>query len=308
MHHVLESQQFDRPLLEDLFKRADELRGMMEAGERAKLQQVLQGKLLFNVFYEPSTRTRFSFAAGASHMGMNVVATENASQFSSAIKGETLEDSIRVLCQCLPDIIVLRHPEKGAAKRAASVSTVPIINAGDGAGQHPTQALLDIYTIKRELSRTDDITIIIGGDLAHGRTARSLAYLLTKFESVKVIFVSPPQLKIGDDIKEYLHKKGTYFEEQENLESTISKADVVYWTRVQKERIKDDKLYRKVCNLYTIGASHMERMKGKAALLHPLPRINEIERCVDNDPRAAYFRQAANGVFIRMALLEWIVR
>src|SRR4051812_47294546 len=184
LRHVLKSQQFDRPLLEELFRRADQL------DKDHSKESSLSGKLLFNVFYEPSTRTRMSFAAAAARLGMQVVGTENAKEFSSAAKGETLEDSVRVFCAYQPEAIVLRHFETGAAEAAAKVSTVPIINAGDGAGQHPTQALLDVYTVYSELGGIDGKTILVGGDLAHGRTARSFVYLLAKFDDIRLIFVS----------------------------------------------------------------------------------------------------------------------
>ena len=177
-----------------------------------------------------------SFAAAGQHLGMSVVTTENAKEFSSAAKGETLEDTIRVLCEYKPDIIVIRHYETDAARHAAAVSTVPIINAGDGLGQHPTQALLDLYTILVEKGRTKDLNVVIGGDLAHGRTARSLTYLLTKFPSNHITFVSPEELKVGQDIKDYLKSKGTDFSESTDL-VPLKDADVVYWTRVQKRKI-----------------------------------------------------------------------
>lgn len=307
MRHVLYSQQFDRAILQHLFRRADEFRTRIkDPAERLALTQLHRGKMLFSVFYEPSTRTRMSFGAAAEHLGMSVVATENAREFSSAIKGETLEDTIRVLCEYYPDAIALRHYETGAAERAAKVSSVPIINAGDGSGQHPTQALLDLYTIHQALGTVDGLTVTIGGDLANGRTARSLAYLLAKFDVTRIVFIAPDQLKMGKDLKEHLREKGLPFSEESDLRSALSECDVVYWTRVQKERLGPGVSYEDVSARFVIDREQMSWLKANAILMHPLPRVSEIPADVDDDPRAWYFRQAGNGMFIRMALLEWI--
>lgn len=303
MRHVLESQQFDTPLIDQLFKRADEFRVLLDKKDPS-LANVLKGEMMFTIFYEPSTRTRMSFAAAAQHLGMEVVTTENARDFSSAVKGETLEDSIRVMCQYHPSLIVLRHHEDGAANKAAAVSTVPIINAGDGTGQHPTQALLDLYTINKEIGRLEGLNIIIGGDLAHGRTARSLAYLLAKYPNNKITFVAPEVLKIDEDIKQYLTRHKIDFQETDDIKAALPKTDVVYWTRVQKERFDSSKLK----DSFAIGLEEMKLLPKKSVLLHPLPRIDEISHEVDEDPRAAYFRQAGNGMFIRMALIEWALK
>lgn len=304
--HVLRSQQFSVSCIEELFRRADAFSSVRRA-------EVYSRRIVFTVFYEPSTRTRFSFETAAVRLGAKVVSTENAREFSSAIKGETLEDTIRVLCGYKPDAIVLRHPEIGAAELAAQVSEesgVAIINAGDGAGQHPTQALLDLYTITREIGHIEwlGLTIVIGGDLARGRTVRSLAYLLSKIDpTVKLVFVSPMALCLGADMKRHLRERGIYFEETEEPTDALKKADVVYWTRVQRERM-DGKDYAALSSelqaRYTITAAHLELMKPTAILLHPLPRAGEIDPAVDKDPRAVYFRQAAYGVPLRMAILE----
>lgn len=307
MRHVLKSQQFDRLLLEPLFRRADDFALALEsAPKRRELAGALPGRMLFTLFYERSTRTRFSFEAAARHLGMGVVSTENAAEFSSAAKGEALEDTIRTLCGYRPDIIVLRHFETGAAERAAAVSSVPIVNAGDGKGQHPTQSLVDLYTIDREHGRIDGLTVVIGGDLANGRTARSLAYLLGKYPNVEIIFIAPPELRIGDDIKAYLDRHGVRYREEEKLFPALGEANVVYWTRVQKERMAPE-TYAATENYFTIDRWEIGRMRADAILLHPLPRVNEIATEVDADPRAAYFRQAANGLPLRMALLEWVL-
>lgn len=302
MRHVLTSQQFDRSLIERLCHEADHLRVLMEEpNDRCKS---LAGKMMITVFYEPSTRTRISFEAAASHLGIRVVSTENAREFSSAAKGETLEDTIRVLCSYRPDVIVLRHFETGAAERAAAVSDIPIINAGDGMGQHPTQALLDLYTIRRELGRLDDLSVVIGGDLAHGRTARSLAYLLGKFRRINITFIAPSELQIGSDITDYLQRKNVQFEKADSLLPALRRADVVYWTRIQKERAA---AATSTDNPYVIGRNEIAQMQHHAVIMHPLPRTEEINPEIDSDPRAAYFRQTANGLYIRMALLAWVL-
>lgn len=304
MRHVLEAQQFTPALLETIFRRAAEFQSLLENKQQNKqLGSMLAGRMLFNIFYEPSTRTRMSFGAAAQHLGMEVITTENAREFSSAAKGETLEDTIRVMCEYKPDVIVLRHFETDAAKHAAAVSTVPIINAGDGMGQHPTQALLDLYTIEKELGRLSDLEVILGGDLLHGRTIRSLSYLLAKFKGNKLTFVSPESLRVGDDLKVYLEKHGAQYQETSDLNNALKTADVVYWTRTQKERFDSSKLG----DTFTIGPDELNLMKKKSILMHPLPRVGEITTSVDADPRAVYFQQAGNGMYVRMALIEWVL-
>src|SRR5438093_4623888 len=230
LSHVVESQQFSRALLEELFTRADEIKR-----EPHRFIGRLAGQVMAALFYEPSTRTRLSFEAAMLRLGGQTMGTDNAREFSSAAKGETLEDTVRIVSG-YADVIVLRHNEEGAAKRAAAVSTVPVINAGDGPGQHPTQALLDLYTIRAELSKIDGVSVAMVGDLANGRTARSLAYLLSKFRDVTVWFVAPPQVAMGDDIKAHLDEHGVRWHETRDLEEVLPVADVVYQTRIQKER------------------------------------------------------------------------
>lgn len=302
MKHVLEIQSFDRALIEKLCARADEMENMLK-NDREKVNGLFKGRMMFSVFYEPSTRTRMSFSAAAQHLGIQVVSTENAKEFSSAAKGETIEDTVQVLNSYHPDIIVMRHYETGAATKAAAVSNVPIINAGDGLGQHPTQSLLDIYTIKKELDRFDNLKVVIGGDLAHGRTARSLAYMLAKFGGNTITFVAPKSLEMGQDIKDHLTENNVAFTETDHAEDSLKDADVVYWTRVQKERF-DASNFK---GTLIIGKKELELMKKDSILMHPLPRVDEITTEVDNDQRAAYFRQAGNGMTIRMALIEWVL-
>jgi aspartate carbamoyltransferase catalytic subunit len=255
------------------------------------------------LFYEPSTRTRLSFDAAMLRLGGQTMGTDNAREFSSAAKGETLEDTIRIVSG-YADVIVLRHYEEGAAKRASTVSSVPIINAGDGPGQHPTQALLDLYTIRDELDRIDGVRVAMVGDLANGRTVRSLAYLLSKFKDIKLWFVAPPQVAMRDDLKAHLDEHNVTWVETEDLESVLPQVDVVYQTRIQKERFADPEVYNALKGIYRIDKAAMALMRKYAILMHPLPRVDEIAPEVDDDPRSAYFRQARNGLHIRMALLD----
>jgi aspartate carbamoyltransferase catalytic subunit len=299
MKHIIKSQQFNQEYLETLFKTADSLekdRGTPMAG-----------KIMASLFYEPSTRTRFSFESAMIRLGGQVITTENAKEFSSVSKGETLEDSIRIISN-YADVIILRHSEEGSAKRAASVSHVPVINAGDGPGQHPTQALLDLYTIKRELGKIKGVRIAMVGDLKYGRTIRSLAYLLGKYENIKIFLVSPEELRIGNDIKEYLHKHELSYEEVTDLDKVIGKVDVVYQTRIQKERFPSLEEYEKHKGCYRIDNNTIRKMKEKSIIMHPLPRVDEIATEIDDSPKAVYFKQAYYGLLIRMALLKMVVR
>jgi aspartate carbamoyltransferase catalytic subunit len=299
--HVLESQQFSRELLDDIFERADAMRA-----DPRRVAGRLRGRIMAALFYEPSTRTRLSFESAMLRLGGRTIGTDNAREFSSAAKGETLEDTVRILGG-YADVIVLRHHEAGAAARAAAVSDVPVINAGDGKGQHPTQALLDLYTIKDELGRVDGVRVAVVGDLANGRTARSLAYLLSKYREVELWFVAPPQVGMGQDIKDHLDKHEVQWHETRDLDEVLPKVDVVYQTRIQKERFEDEASYQAVRGVYVVDTDTMARLSPYAIVMHPLPRVDEIDPAVDSDPRAAYFRQARNGVQIRMALLEMVL-
>jgi aspartate carbamoyltransferase catalytic subunit len=298
LRHIIESQQFSRGLLEDIFARAEEMKR-----EPHRFMGRLAGQVMAALFYEPSTRTRLSFEAAMLRLGGQAMGTDNAREFSSAAKGETLEDTIRIVSG-YADVIVLRHNEEGAARRAAAVSTVPVINAGDGPGQHPTQALLDLYTIRTELGRIDGVRVAMVGDLANGRTVRSLAYLLSKFKDIKVWFVAPPQVAMRDDLKAHLDEHRVPFVETQDLEAVLPEVDVVYQTRIQKERFTDPAAYNAVKGIYRIDKGSLALMRKYAILMHPLPRVDEIAPEVDEDPRAAYFRQARNGLHIRMALLD----
>jgi aspartate carbamoyltransferase catalytic subunit len=298
LKHVIESQQFSRSLLEELFVQTDEIKR-----EAHRFSGRLNGRVMAALFYEPSTRTRLSFEAAMLRLGGQTMGTDNAREFSSAAKGETLEDTIRIVSG-YADVIVMRHNEEGAAKRAAAVSTVPIINAGDGPGQHPTQALLDLYTIREELRRIDGIRIAMVGDLANGRTVRSLTYLLSKFKDLKIWFVAPPQVAMRDDLKIHLTEHNVPWIETEDLDAVLPEVDVVYQTRIQKERFADPAEYLALKGIYKIDNRALSLMRKYAIVMHPLPRVDEIAPEVDADPRAAYFRQAHNGLQIRMALLD----
>ncbi len=296
--HVIESQQFSRPLLEELFARAEEIKR-----EPHRFMGRLAGQVMAALFYEPSTRTRLSFEAAMLRLGGQTMGTDNAREFSSAAKGETLEDTIRIVSG-YADVIVLRHSQEGAAQRAAGVSDVPIINAGDGPGQHPTQALLDLFTIRAELAKIDGVRVAMVGDLANGRTVRSLAYLLSKFKDIKLWFVAPPQVSMRDDLKAHLDEHHVPYTETQDLDAVLPEVDVVYMTRIQKERFTDPAVYEAVKGIYRIDKNAMARMRKYGVLMHPLPRVDEISPEVDDDPRSAYFRQARNGLHIRMALLD----
>lgn len=301
LSHVISSQQFSRSVLENLLALAGDMKR-----EPQSFANRLKGQVMAALFYEPSTRTRLSFEAAMLRLGGSTMGTDNAREFSSAAKGETLEDTIRIVSG-YADVIVLRHYEEGAAKRAAAVSDVPVINAGDGPGQHPTQALLDLYTIREELGHIDGLSVAMVGDLANGRTVRSLTYLLSKFQGIKVWFIAPPQVAMRDDLKAHLDDNHIPWVETENLDAVLPEVDVVYQTRIQKERFADLEAYQAVKGIYRIDKRSMDLMKKRSIVMHPLPRVDEIATEVDSDPRAAYFRQARNGLQVRMALLDMVL-
>ncbi|CUT03017.1 aspartate carbamoyltransferase [Candidatus Chrysopegis kryptomonas] len=304
LQHVIEAQQFTLPLIHELFQTADQMEKILERGGTLDYQN----KIMASLFYAPSTRTRFSFESAMYRLGGKVISTEQAHLFSSVIGGETLEDTIRVVSNFC-DVIVLRHTEVGAAKRASFVSSVPIINAGDGkGGQHPTQALLDLYTIYKELGYIDGLKIAFVGDLEQGRTVRSLAYLLGKFERVMLYFIAPDFLQIREDIQDYLTRHNVWFTLESELNKIISEVDVIYVTRIERERFGDKAdIYEETVKNYFIDRETISKMKEKAIIMHPLPRLNEISPDVDSDPRAVYFRQTKNGLLIRMALLTMVL-
>jgi aspartate carbamoyltransferase catalytic subunit len=294
---VVESQQFTVPLLMELFGRTRQMERVVARGGTLDYQN----RILATLFYAPSTRTRFSFEAAMHRLGGRVLSTEQARVFSSEIEGEQVEDSIRIIGS-YSDVIVIRHLEAGGAQRAAQVSPVPVINAGDGnGGQHPTQALLDLYTIYRERP-IGGLSVAFIGELDRGRTARSLAYLLAKFDRVKIFFVAPPDMQMKPDILEYLDHHGVRYELESDIDRVVGQVDVVYQTRIRPERVANNQRMK-----YAINSAVLQRMKRDAMILHPLPRTVELDKTVDNDPRAAYFRQATNGLYVRMALLTMLL-
>jgi aspartate carbamoyltransferase catalytic subunit len=303
LHHVIEAQQFDVPTLLRLMEITQDMEKVVYGGGTSQFH----GRIMATLFYEPSTRTRFSFETAMHRLGGSVISTENAAEFSSVAKGETLEDTVRIL-NGYADVLVLRHHEVGSAKRAASVSRIPVINAGDGAGQHPTQALLDLYTIHKEIGSIDGLRIAMVGDLAQGRTVRSLAYLLSKFQDIRIYFVAPSLLKMKEDILDHLREKQVWYAEETDLDKVLPEVNVVYQTRIQKERFGDRLAdYEQCRGVYVINSESLRLMKADAIVMHPLPRLDEIAMEVDRDPRAAYFRQAQNGLYVRMALLSMVL-
>jgi aspartate carbamoyltransferase len=298
---ILSVKQFDRENLGYLFGLADEMRVIVE---RVGYSNLLQGKLMASLFYEPSTRTSSSFIAAMSRLGGAVVPI-NEVVYSSVTKGESLPDTVRTL-ESYTDVIVLRHPEVGSAAIAAHYCEKPIINAGDGVGEHPTQALLDIFTIEEDHQRVDGLTVAMVGDLKYGRTVHSLTRLLSLF-NVKFCFVSPEILRMPSELIEEVKQKGIDFEEVEDVSQAIEKADVLYVTRVQKERFADLAQYDAMKDFYTITPELMKNAKQTMSVMHPLPRVGEISYAVDADPRASYFRQMKNGMYVRMALLTAVL-
>ena len=298
---IVSVRQFSREDLSYIFQVADEMRGIVR---RVGATDLLKGYILANLFYEPSTRTSSSFIAAMERLGGSVISIHGV-QYSSVSKGESLPDTIRTLAS-YADVIVLRHPEVGASEVAAQYASKPVISAGDGVGEHPTQGLLDLYTIYSELSRLDGLHVAMVGDLLNGRTVHSLARLLRLYDT-QFSFVSPDILRIPDENKQELLELGRTVHETDTVENVIEDADVIYVTRVQKERFKDLRVYEAVKDAYEITPALMERAKPKMALMHPLPRVGEIHYDVDDDPRAAYFRQMENGMYIRMALLAAVL-
>jgi aspartate carbamoyltransferase catalytic subunit len=299
LQHVIESQQFSVPDLMELFGRTRAMERIVQRGGTRDYED----RIMATLFYKPSTRTRFSFEAAMYRLGGRVLSTESAKAFSSVVEGEQLEDTIRIISNYC-DVIVLRHNEEGGAKRAAAVSSVPIVNAGDGAGgQHPTQALLDLYTIYNECKTLDGLSVALIGALDTGRTVRSLAYLLSKFERVKLYFLAPPELQVKHDIIEHLKEHDVWYQMSSDPAEVLPSVDVVYQTRIDRERLKRQDV---MLSQYNINPAMLQQMKSNAIVMHPLPRSVEIDSAVDHDRRAAYFRQSQNGLYVRMALLTML--
>lgn len=293
MKNILSTKDFDPEFIAHIFGIADSQSGN---------DSPLRGKIMASLFYEPSTRTRFSFETAMLRLGGQIITGDNMRETSSVSKGETLEDTIKVLNNYV-DVITLRHYEEGASAKAAAISNIPIINAGDGSGEHPTQALLDLYTIKQELGHVENLNIAIVGDLKNGRTVHSLIYLLGKYPGVSFKLVSPKELVLPAEDKQYLLDNKIDFEELEDLSQVIKDVDVLYETRVQKERFTDIKAYDEVKDKIVLTRDLLDTMKTNSIIMHPLPRTNEIPPIIDTDHRAIYFKQTGYGLQIRKALL-----
>ncbi|MGB9977694.1 aspartate carbamoyltransferase [Methanobacterium sp.] len=297
---IISIRDFDKKDIEYILKLAKEMEPIARSEKKS---DALSGKLLGMLFYEPSTRTRLSFEAAMKRLGGSTIGFAEAGT-SSATKGENLTDTVRIVGE-YSDALVIRHNMEGTARFVANIVDVPVINAGDGAGQHPTQTMLDLYTMKRILGRIDDLRIALVGDLKYGRTVHSLAYALAKFD-VDVSFVSPKELKMPREILHDLSKSGVDVYETENIHEVLDKTDVLYVTRIQKERFPDPAEYLKIKGAYTITSKLLEG--SDAIVMHPLPRIDEISHDVDNTPQGRYFEQAFYGVPVRMALLKSVIK
>ncbi len=299
---ILSVNQFDRKDLEYIFAVAHEMRVMVE---RVGTFDLLKGKILANLFYEPSTRTSSSFTSAMERLGGSVIPI-NEVKYSSVTKGESLVDTVRTL-ECYADVIVLRHPETGSAAAAAKAARKPIINAGDGTGEHPTQALLDTFTIREELGRLDKLNVTMLGDLKYGRTVHSLARLLSKYDAIRLDYVSPDILRMPKEVMDEVAVRKVPQTEHTSLGGPLPASDVLYVTRVQKERFEDPAAYDLVKNAYVIDPAVMKSAKQDMIVMHPLPRVTEISMDFDEDPRAAYFRQMEYGLYVRMALLAIVL-
>jgi aspartate carbamoyltransferase len=298
---IISVSQFDRTRLDFILEVGNEMKILVERFGSADL---LRGKILANLFYEPSTRTSSSFMAAMLRLGGQVIPINNV-QYSSVTKGESLPDTVRTL-ESYSDVIVIRHPEVGSAATAARYASKPVINAGDGVGEHPTQALLDLYTIVEALGSVHGLKVAMVGDLKFGRTVHSLTKLLVNYP-VEFVFVSPEILRMPKDVLDVVDASGHRYEEREDVHEIIGGVDVLYVTRVQKERFTDLAEYDMVKDRYVVDPELMSRAQDRMIVMHPLPRVNEISYAVDSDPRAAYFRQMRNGMYIRMALLAAVL-
>jgi aspartate carbamoyltransferase len=297
---ILHGDQFTRDDLDGIIKLSDEFR--LKLDNTASLD-LLKGNVLGAIFFEPSTRTRLSFETAMHRLGGSVVGFSSG-ESTSVAKGETLSDTIRTIDQYV-DVIAMRHPAVGSAAQSAEVAVHPVINGGDGAGQHPTQALLDLYTIHRELGNVDGRTIVLCGDLKNGRTVHSGVEIYKHYDC-KLVFVAPEQLKMPAEVTERLRSLGVSFEETPDLAAAIAKADILYMTRIQKERFSDPEEYEKLKGSYVLSREMLEKVNPNLVVMHPLPRVNEIATDIDDLKTAAYFRQAGNGVYTRMALLAMV--
>ena len=298
MKHVVSIEDLDNKRILSILKRAKQLLPIAEGKKKSK---ALDGKILASCFFEPSTRTRLSFESAMQKLGGTCIGFADPSA-TSHLKGETLTDAIRMVAG-YSDVVILRHPKEGAAKLASSVSEVPIINGGDGAGQHPTQTLLDLFTIKEEIGKLEGLNIGMWGDLRYGRTVHSLSKALDRFNT-RFFFVSPEVLEMPSHVTDELENVWSV---HRDLNEVLKELDVLYVTRIQKERFPDPEDYKKVAGAYKINVEFLQGAKSKMRILHPLPRVGEISPDIDATKHAAYFRQAFNGVPVRMALLETLI-
>ena len=296
MRHLMSPLDFSVEELDKLFDLAEDIEASPE-----KYAHACDGKVLATCFYEPSTRTRLSFESAMIHLGGKVLGFSDAAN-SSASKGESVSDTIRVI-SCFADICAMRHPKEGAPMVAAEKSGIPVINAGDGGHQHPTQTLTDLLTIRSLKHRLDNMTIGLCGDLKFGRTVHSLIRALVRYENVRFIFISPEELRVPDYITDMLKEKNIPYEEVIRLENVMPSLDILYMTRVQKERFFNEEDYVRLKDFYILDKTKMEYARPDMLILHPLPRVNEISVEIDDDPRAAYFKQVQYGVYVRMALI-----
>lgn len=298
LQDILSTKDLDRNEIEKIMGLAQ---SYLPVVKEKRMLDVLKGKILAALFYEPSTRTRLSFETAMHRLGGEVL-TVAGMEGSSLTKGETLHDTAKVI-ENFVDIIAIRHPQIGSAKMVAEAASIPVINAGDGAGEHPTQALLDLFTIKNEQQKLDGLTIAFIGDLKFGRTVHSLLYLLGKYK-ISFIFVSPESLRMPEEVTSFAKQQGIKYSETSSIEDALKHAQVLYVTRIQKERFEDQEEYEKLKDAYVINRELIERFNQQTMIMHPLPRVNEITTDIDTLPGAAYFRQVQNGVAVRMALLQ----
>ena len=296
MRHLISPLDFSVEELDDLLDLASDIEKNPD-----KYKEACKGKKIATLFYEPSTRTRLSFEAAMINLGGSVLGFSSADS-SSAAKGESVSDTIRII-SCYADICAMRHPKEGAPLVAASKSSIPVINAGDGGHQHPTQTLTDLMTIRSLKGRLNNLTIGLCGDLKFGRTVHSLINALLRYENISFVLISPPELRVPEYIRENLTKAGAPFKEVTKLEDVMSNLDILYMTRVQKERFFNEEDYIRMKDSYILDKRKMELAKDDMLVLHPLPRVNEISVEVDDDPRAVYFKQVEYGVYVRMALI-----
>jgi aspartate carbamoyltransferase catalytic subunit len=298
---ILHGAQFTREELEHIMSVADDMQAQLQ--ERPALD-LMKGHVMAALFFEPSTRTRLSFEAAMHRLRGAVVGFASAGS-SSAAKGESLADTIRIVDQYV-DLIVMRHPMVGSAQEAAKVANAPVINGGDGAGQHPTQALLDLYTVRAERGRVDGNTIVLCGDLKYGRTVHAGVELYKHYDC-RLVFVAPEQLRMPSQITAQLREQGVAVEETADLEAALTEADILYMTRIQKERFSDAAEYERLRGSYVLTREMVEQLRPDVTIMHPLPRVDEVSTDVDGLPGAAYFRQAKNGIYIRMALIALVM-